>query len=42
MGAVISSRLATMAELSTVLSMEDVYVLLDIAAVDGYNSRPRK
>jgi hypothetical protein len=31
-----------MADLSTVLSIEDVYVLLEIAAVDAYNSRPLK
>jgi hypothetical protein len=31
-----------MAELATVLSLEDVYLLLEIAAVDAYNSRPRK
>jgi len=31
-----------MAELSTVLSIEDVYVLLEIAAVDAFNSRPQK
>jgi hypothetical protein len=34
--------MATMTDLSTVLSLEDVYLLLDIAAVDAYNSRPRK
>jgi hypothetical protein len=31
-----------MAELSTVLSLEDVYMLLEIAAVDAFNSRPGK
>lgn len=31
-----------MPELTTVLSLEDVYLLLEIAAVDAYNSRPRK
>jgi hypothetical protein len=31
-----------MAELGTVLSIEDAHVLLEIAAIDGYNSRPRK
>jgi hypothetical protein len=29
-----------MTELSTTLSIEDVYLLLEIAAVDGYNNRP--
>ena len=40
-GAVISSRLATLVELSTVLSTEDVYLLVEIIAVDRYNSRPQ-
>lgn len=38
-GAVISARLATMAELETVLGMEDVYDLLEIIAVDAHNKR---
>jgi hypothetical protein len=36
-GAVVSSRLATMAELDTVLGSEDLYDLLEIACVDSYN-----
>lgn len=40
MGPIISSGLATMAELSTVLSLEDAYLLLELIAIDAYNSRP--
>jgi hypothetical protein len=29
-----------MTDLSTVLSLEDVYLILEIAAVDAYNNRP--
>ena len=36
-GAVISSGRASLVELDTVLSVEDVYVLLEITAVDSYN-----
>jgi hypothetical protein len=36
-GAVISSRLATLVELDTVLGMEDVYDLLEIISVDAHN-----
>ena len=39
-GAVISTRLATLVELDTVLGIEDAYNLLEIAAVDAYNRRP--
>jgi hypothetical protein len=41
-GAVISSRLASMAELDTVLGAEDLYTLLEILVVDNYNSRPER
>ena len=41
-GAVISHRMASVAELETVLSTEDVYDLIEIIAVDRYNARPRK
>lgn len=41
-GAVLSAKMATLAELSTVLSTEDVYTMCEILAVDNYNSRPRK
>lgn len=38
-GAVISSRLATMAEIETVLGMEDIYDLLEIITVDAHNKQ---
>ncbi|CCE07599.1 conserved hypothetical protein [Bradyrhizobium sp. STM 3843] len=37
----ISSRLATLAELSTIYSTEDVYLFCEILSVDRYNSRPQ-
>ncbi len=37
-GAVISSRLATLVELETVLGVEDLYILLEVLAVDSINS----
>lgn len=37
--AVISTGKATLHELDTVLSVEDCYMLMDIAVVDGYNQR---
>lgn len=40
-GAVVSTRLATLVELDTVLGIEDCYDLLEVAAVDAYNGRPR-
>lgn len=40
MGSIISARLATMTELTTTLSLEDAYLLLDIVAIDSYNNRP--
>lgn len=36
-GAVISSRLATLHELDTVYGTEDLYAFLEIIAVDTYN-----
>ena len=36
-GAVVSSRLATLVELDTVLGAEDLYDLLEITAIDAYN-----
>jgi len=36
-GAVVSSRLATLAELDSVYSVEDMYDLLEVLAVDAYN-----
>jgi hypothetical protein len=39
-GAAVSTGLATLHELDTVYSVEDVYLLLEIAAVDRYNARP--
>ena len=35
----ISSRLATMAELDSVLGGRDLYKLLEIISVDSYNER---
>lgn len=40
LGLVISSRLASIVELDTVLSVEDVYLLLDVIAVDNHNKTP--
>ncbi len=39
-GAALSTGMATMGELSTVLSTEDAYTLVEITAVNAYNSRP--
>lgn len=39
---VLSTRLATLVELDTVLGVEDVYDLLEVAAVDAFNRRPIK
>jgi hypothetical protein len=36
-GTVISSRLATLTELDSVLGTEDLYNLLEIQTVDSYN-----
>lgn len=33
----ISSRLATLSELDTLYSVEDLYVLLEVASVDAIN-----
>jgi hypothetical protein len=38
-GAVVSSRLATLHELDTVYGTEDLYVLLEIISVDNHNQR---
>lgn len=38
-GAVISARLATLVELDTVLGAEDLYLLLEVLAVDNHNTR---
>jgi hypothetical protein len=38
-GTVVSSRLATLHELDTVYSTEDLYALLEIIAVDAHNKR---
>jgi hypothetical protein len=38
-GLVISARLATIVELDTVLGAEDLYMLLEIIAVDAHNER---
>lgn len=39
-GAVVSSRLASLTELDTVLGAEDLYRLLEVIAVDDFNNRP--
>ena len=39
-GAALSTGHTTMGELSTVLSLEDAYMVVEIAAVDAYNRRP--
>jgi hypothetical protein len=36
-GAIVSSRLATLTELDTVLGIEDLYDLLEVLSVDTYN-----
>ena len=38
-GVVVSSRLATLVELSTVLGGEDLYDLLEVLSVDAHNER---
>lgn len=38
-GAVISARLSSLADLSTVLGTEDLYMLLEILVVDRANER---
>ncbi|MGJ8524345.1 hypothetical protein LMG33818_000053 [Halomonadaceae bacterium LMG 33818] len=37
MGAVISAQLATLHELDTVYSVEDMWKLLEVASIDRYN-----
>lgn len=39
LGMVISAKLATMAELNTVLSLEDLVDLVEIMTVDAHNQR---
>jgi hypothetical protein len=36
-GAVVSAKLATLHECDTVYSVEDVYLLLEVAGVDAHN-----
>lgn len=36
-GAVVSSRLATLHECSTIYGIEDVYLMLEVAHVDAHN-----
>lgn len=36
-GAVISSRMATIVELQTVLSVDDVHDLIEVISIDAYN-----
>lgn len=37
-GMIISSKMATLSELQTIYSMDDVYTLYDIVCTDNYNS----
>jgi len=39
-GAALSTGHTTMGELSSILSLEDAYMVVEIAAVDAYNRRP--
>ena len=39
-GAALSTGHTTMGELSSVLSLEDAYMIVEIASVDAYNRRP--
>ena len=36
----LSSRMASLAELDSVLGAEDLYTILEVVAVDAYNARP--
>lgn len=36
-GAVLSAKMASIVELSTVLSIEDVYIVLEVLSVDAHN-----
>jgi hypothetical protein len=38
--AALSTGMTTMGELSTVLSIEDCYLMIEVSAVNNYNSRP--
>jgi hypothetical protein len=38
-GAVVSSRLATLHELDTIYGIEDLYALLEILSVDAHNQK---
>jgi hypothetical protein len=38
-GFVLSSKMATLVELQTVLGMEDVYDLIEVISIDNYNQR---
>ena len=38
-GAIISNKLATLNELDTIYSTEDVYDMIEIIAVDAFNSK---
>lgn len=39
LGAIVSSRLATLHELDTVYSAEDAYLMLEVLSVDAHNRR---
>lgn len=38
-GAVLSAKLATIVEVQTILSLEDVYKLYDLVLVDAHNAK---
>lgn len=38
---VVSSKLATLAELDSVLGAQDLYSLIEIVTVDAFNHRPQ-
>ena len=38
--AALSTGMTTMGELSTVLSIEDCYLMIEVSAINNYNSRP--
>lgn len=38
-GVVVSADKATLAECDTILSVEDVYLLLEVIAIDAHNKR---
>jgi hypothetical protein len=39
-GMALATGMTTMGELSTILSIEDAYLMIEIAAINNYNNRP--